>query len=350
MQNVAKYVVGFILLMAISSCSEDFKTGANYKELTVVYGLLNKSDSAHYIKITRGFFDESGNNLAGAKQPDSIYHPNLLVTVKELNSAGSVIQTYTLNKVSLKAEGIVKDSGTFANDPAYAYKFKAELNPNYKYKLEVVNQNTGKLVYDTTEVLNTDAVAFNVSYPVSGGALNFSDKASVTEFIFTPPKYSAIVEMYMKFYYTEEESTTSGINVKDKIAYLPIFTKKQVLGSGEIEMRHTFGNSSFIGLLSSAIGSAPSNVSRYVDTPDVVFYVGGKEIATYIAVTNAQGGLTADQIKPLYTSLAGDNVAGILSSRGIRSVNGLPFSKTTIDMLVGDIAAKDLRIVGKSKK
>jgi hypothetical protein len=85
-----------------------------------------------------------------------------------------------------------------------------------------------------------------------------------------------------------------------------------------------------------------------VDTPDFVFYLGGLELRKYIEITNAQGGITADQIKPVYTNMQGENAYGIFSSRVERNVYRVPFSKKTVDSLIYSPNAKFLQIVGKS--
>jgi hypothetical protein len=337
-----------IILTCFISCSEDFKTGANYKEVMTVFGLLNQKDTAHYIKISKGFFDEKGNNFLAAKNTDSIYYPNLNVTIQEINAGGAILKTITLSKVDLKTEGYIKDTGIFANNPSYAYKFTNTLNPDYKYKLTVVNPSTGFTCTSETPILNTDPAKFDIAYPVQGGFLDFSDKAGSNQFFFTPPINASLVEMYLRFNYLELDLSGADTISTYKTVDIPIFTRKATLNNGGTPMLQVFNNSSFYGILTSSIGNAPLTIQRYVDTPDVVFFIGGTELKNYIDVTNAQGGLTADQIKPIYTNMQGKDVYGLLSTRGSRTINGLPFSKTTIDQLIADPVAAPLRIVGRS--
>ena len=44
----------------------------DFKETAVVYGLLDQSDSVHYVKINRAFIGP-GNSLEFAQIPDSNY-------------------------------------------------------------------------------------------------------------------------------------------------------------------------------------------------------------------------------------------------------------------------------------
>ena len=69
--NMRKFLIASISVLFLAiSCTTKFNVGADYKEVTVVYGLLSLADTAHYIKITKGYFDQKQNNLELAKNPD----------------------------------------------------------------------------------------------------------------------------------------------------------------------------------------------------------------------------------------------------------------------------------------
>ncbi len=51
-------------------CSTDLDINAPYKDITIVYGLMNMRDSVHYIKINKAFLGE-GNAFDYAQIPDS---------------------------------------------------------------------------------------------------------------------------------------------------------------------------------------------------------------------------------------------------------------------------------------
>ena len=44
-----------ILGLFVASCKKDLNINDEWKEITVVYGLLNVNDSIHYVKITKAF-------------------------------------------------------------------------------------------------------------------------------------------------------------------------------------------------------------------------------------------------------------------------------------------------------
>ena len=142
MKYIFNVAFAALLLVGLASCKQDFKVSAPYKPVTIVYGLLNMGDTAHYIRIQKAFIDESLSALDLAKNADSNYYPNLVVTLRELNS-GTVITNTNLTRVDLNTEGYQKDSGTFFNNVSYAYKTTKTLNPNYTYRLVITNPDNG---------------------------------------------------------------------------------------------------------------------------------------------------------------------------------------------------------------
>jgi hypothetical protein len=141
MKNYVSVLAWALIICLSPACSEDFKVGAPYKNITIVTAVLDPADSAQYVKITRGFFDDTKNNIELARVADSLYHDTLIV----------LIGNDTLKKVSLKAEGIVKDTGAFVNDPAYAYKLP--VGRPLSNTLTIINPKTGEVITSKATLL-----------------------------------------------------------------------------------------------------------------------------------------------------------------------------------------------------
>jgi hypothetical protein len=343
-------VLSAIILFGLGSCSEDFKIGAPYKNVTIVYGLLSQTDSAQYIKITRGYLDEKGSNFTSAKNADSIFYKNLTVNVENVDGNGNVLQTYACTKVELADEGYIKDTGTFANTPNYAYKFKGSLNGNYR--LQILNNDNGKKI--TAECKIVDIGSF--STPLTSSLpneqlrpLNFAGAESIAEFRWTSPVNSEIVDVVLRIGY-EEKTGSNPVRVY-KVVDLPIATN--IIGPPSTKKSEFVSRAGFIGLLSSAFGPSGTTdqVARYIDTPSVIYSAGGLRMREYVDATRAQGGITADEIRPVYKGgFTGEDVYGLFDSRVIKKVNGVPWSKPTIDSMILNPAFKSLNIVGVSSK
>ncbi|GBL35394.1 hypothetical protein EMGBS15_09890 [Filimonas sp.] len=337
------FLVFVSVLFFSTSCNTKFNVGAEYKEVTVVYGLLSLGDTAHYIKITKGYFDEKMNNLELAKNPDSIYFNNIGVTVLVMNN-GNAIETIPLNRVDLNLEGYVKDSGTFAGSPNYAYKFKKNLDPSKTYRLVVKNLINGKEITGETPVITNSPSTFKFVQPTDNNEeLNFADPINPYVFTWRGPATAAFYDVVLRFKYQEVNVATSETTyvVKD----VPLI-KNIVPISGDLNASLTSIN--FFKQLNSAIGEGSLNIKRYVDTPGLYILAGGQELKSYIDVNSAQGGITYDQIKPNYTNLKGENVFGLLSTRGQMGFENIKFSAATIDSIKNGVYTKNLRILGDS--
>jgi hypothetical protein len=341
MKKISKLCIGIIVVILLHACSQDFKVSAPYKNVTAIFGLLAMSDTAHYIKITKGFFNEKSNNLSYAKNADSLYYDTLTVIINEKDAAGNIVSTSTLQKVNLANEGIMKDTGVFVNNPAYAYKFKKALNDDYTYELKITNPKTGAVITGTTPVISNKNNKFLVEEIL---LFDFSDPLKTTKIRWTTPSNAGIIEIYLRFRYYEKDG--NGVEGPDK--YVDLAIGQDLEGIPGSNGLYDFSNSGFLSLLNANVGAAPAGVTRWVDTPGVVYYAGGVELKKYIDLSKAQGGITADEIQPIYTNLKGDNAYGLLSTRVQRIVEGIPLSNSTTNMMFADPAWKQLNFVGKS--
>jgi hypothetical protein len=122
-------------------------------------------------------------------------------------------------------------------------------------------------------------------------------------------------------------------------------------------------NVNVYSFLADAIGPAPANIERYMDSCDVIVWAGSSELAKYQQINLAQGsGITGDQIKPNYTNLTGSkNVLGLVASRTYVMAKNVPLGREassggsgnypanyTIDSLRTNPITSSLNIKGRS--
>ena len=347
MKNSIKYLFSLLgIVILASACSTDFKVGADYKDYTVVFGLLSRTDTAHYMKITKGFYDEKNSNLLIAQNVDSLYFNN--IEVKMYKYAGlNAVDSILLKKVDLNLEGYYKDSGIFVNTPNYAYKFKELLDPTKKYKLVVKNLNTGKIVFGETDVIDNSKIV--ISRPIAGGSpLNFAQVGvSFTNFTWNTPANVSIFDLYLRFRYEEKNSAYNPVKITSVVKLIPLVKS---IPNENSPMNISVSAEDFYRALQGEIAPAGNNITRFLDTPDVVIAAAGQELKTYIDVTSSQGGITYDQIKPYYTNMKGENVLGLFSSRATVNSNQIQFSKATNDSILFGSYTKALKFVGISSK
>jgi hypothetical protein len=335
-----------LIASVVISCNDKFETGADYKDITAVYSLLSMRDSVTYVKINKGFFSETENNLMLAQNEDSIYYNNIEVKIEELSN-GNVVNSYKLDKVDLVKEGYVKEGGTFLTSPNYAYKMKLNkiLDPTKLHHLVIKNLTTGQIIDATTTVI--DDTKFNMQAPKNNkDRISFFDPLQSTNFLWSSPEGASFYDLYIRFFY-EEKNVVTGVITR---GYKDLAIARNIESTGGSSTSALVRMETFYGALNGAF-PIDQNLVRYVDTPDIIVQAGGQELKTYIDVTSAQGGITADQIKPVYTNLRSDGIAkkdvfGIFSSKATEYAFQIPFDGKTVDSILNGNSTQNLNFIG----
>ena len=200
-----------VLLMIISlvSCKPDVELASDYKDVTVVYGLLNPLDQYQYIKIYKGYLTKD-NALVWAQDLDNIsYYNDITVKLEEYfpeSAGGELRYTYVLDTVM----SIPKNYGVFASPTQVLYRMKKPIREGYRYRLVIENKNTGRVV--TSETTTISNMAFNIplgtSHSVSTINLNKDDPWSVGFKVNTWPENAYAVDAYVTFRYIEKNKVT----------------------------------------------------------------------------------------------------------------------------------------------
>ena len=352
-------LLALVALFFLPACSEKFDVAAPYKSVTVVYGLLDRNDTAHYIRIQKAFLDNNKSALVMAKEVDSNTFANLNVRVARISMNGNAIASDTvhLTRVDLNVEGYPKQAGTFFNAPNYAYKFKSALDPAYIYRIIVTNPATGEVdSADAPVIDDRNGGPFYVYYiddTASHPTLDFSSTASLSTITltgrYTPPNnFSfngsttpvAAVQAFIRFHWVDSNVSTGATTAKyfdHNIGY--IFLN----GTG---FSYDVKNTELYNAINSGIGIAPAFTDRLMDRCELIFYLGTTDFYNYITVQSLQGtGLTGNEIQPTYTNIKGQNVLGLYTSRGLRS-GYITISPNTIESLKTSPLVEGVRIKG----
>ncbi|WP_276133622.1 hypothetical protein [Polluticoccus soli] len=354
------FLLGLTALIALSGCEKDFEVAAPYKDIMLVYGIIDPLDTAHYVRIQKAFLDENKSAIEMSKVPDSSYFPNIAVKVQEYTTADKLIREFALNKVDMNLEGNQKDpaanSQGFFTSPNYGYKFKETLTPFAKYRLIVTNLNSGKI--DTSQffrTINTDTSKgtdkFYISaFSASKYEIDFSRTTAshVWNLSGTKPLNGVKFQGKMRFNYIDK----NALDGSETNRYVEMFIPAKIT-NGSFQTT-TFvletANKSFYSFLRDAIGLPPANVERYLGLVEVSVYAGSLELANYEAINSAQsGGLTGDQIKPNYTNMASQDALGLIGSRSFRIYENARLTDPTIDSLIKNDITAPLKIKGRAQ-
>ena len=346
-------IAAFFLLMG---CSTKFNVAAPYKNITVVYGFLDQSDTAHYIRIQKAFLDNNKSALTMAQTADSNYYASLNVKIERINfmNGGGVHDTIHLNRVNLDNEGYPKQPGIFFNSPNYAYKFTNRLDPNYSYRIVVSNPVTGEVdSAETPVIVDTNSTTFNVpdiddSNSNRAGLSFFSvvisklDEVDINGSYLAPSGYSfygqnspiGVAELIIRFNWIDSNSVTHSKSYHSSDYDFGFQSLDWSSPNPSNTFDYTVNNIDMYSAVKSALGTAPASTIRLIDRCNLFVYFSTPDYSTYEQIQVNQGtGLTGTQIQPIYTNVKGANALGLFTSRAVRS-GYIAIDSRTVDSLI----------------
>ncbi len=209
-----KFIQLFLLpIVAISflSCKPDVNLTSDYRDITVVYGLLNPQDQNHYIKIYKGYLTKD-NALVWANELDNIsYYDDIAVELIEHRANGEVV-AYDMDTVM----SVSKNYGVFASPTQVLYRpvkknthRPVSLREGCLYQLVITNKETGRTV--TSETTTLSELSFDI--PQGGHEGNVSSFLWYKDELWSVgtkimPENASAIDAYMTFRYIEKNKTT----------------------------------------------------------------------------------------------------------------------------------------------
>lgn len=309
--------VTFIVLTFIG-CNNELEINAPWKDVTVVYGLLDQKSDSNWVRIHRGYLGNEGV-YGGNQDEDSIYYKNLIVTLRELKPNGDSVE-YLLQK-AVPSPGL--DSGFFTTEGYHSYLFDQPLATQNAYKLVIDKPDgDGPRATATTPIVSD----FNITKPTKNGSLTFGKSGQ--NFIWDQAKNGILYQGYLRFYYVEMNAINKSDSVRKYVDYkLPNKLGTNLDGNNSITVN--VGYETFYRYLTNAIGVNP-DVVRFFRYIDIFVFAAADDYNTYLQVNQPAQGIVQD--KPLFTNI--NNGIGIFSSRTSTEQLNKELSSISIDSLV----------------
>lgn len=311
-----------VLFSFLASCTTDVELYADYKDITVVYGLLNATEDTNYVRINRAFSGSNDNPINAnevALIADSCNYPGKLrayiVEYKQGygNTYAPTGDTLLLDTTTLhnKQEGVfyspdqkvyyTTDKVKFTNNNSHS---------KYLYKLFVHKGND--TITAKTGIVGGD------NFKITTTSLNFRSASSINsgKIKFNPADNAVFYNM--EFVFTYHESHNGGPMVDKQVTYSMGSKNVEDLTPENGQYFFTYNENSLFYLLKDAIGADTvydanhPNVVRSFDVKPIQIKLsaGADELYNYIQV-NSQTGFS--QTIPDYTNVRGG--FGVFSSR-----------------------------------
>ena len=300
----------FSFVVVFNACSTDVDLYAEYKDITVVYGLLDSGVDTNFVKINKAFLGP-GNALQFAQIADSNNYPFKL-NAKLVEYRASVNGTNYQQTDEFFLDTITihdKEPGVFYAPDQLVYYTTHRIRPQnnqYKYRYQLQIDRGDTIITSTTDIVGGG------SFNLLQAALNFSSTAGNGTLSWMECPNAAIYEAVIKFHFIEVS--------EDHDSTLRVMT--WALGSHpEHELTNDngvysipFKASLFFYNIASFLGADTlKNVQRLIYEPslDVSISAGGDELYNFITVNGPSNSIV--QSLPEYTNVSGGY--GVLSSR-----------------------------------
>jgi hypothetical protein len=307
MKNILVFVLGVVLLLGSYSCSTDLDINAPYEEITVVYGLLNLSDSIQYIKVNKAYLSENRSAFLDAQEPDSLYHPDALRVqlVPFVNFSSG-------NAIVCELDTVSKESGVFAGPNQLLYRIpkNTNLNPSATYKLEVIKTSTDEVIASSSTALVGD---FNVTNPTVTAKVRLSRGNGIYNIFrldWVVAENSELYEVEAKFSFIEKNKT-SGAEAFKTVTWVITPGVSPTQSAGSTFKLGALDGKNFFETVAKKV-QPNNNVDRILlNEMHLDFSVAEEQLATLIETSQPNTAVT--QVKPQFSNIEGG--VGIFSSR-----------------------------------
>ena len=315
----------FLILPILFSCETDFDVNANWKDVTIVYGLIDPNNEDQLIKINKAYLGQ-GDAIQMASISDSTnYDPsNLIVKIHRVRE--QVFNTYdTLSTVVLTDTVLDKDDGLFSTDDNIIYTFKKPssfYNTNSIYVLEILNLSSGQKVTSETEIINSfsfESLNPSFEWGLYNGELADSLRFRTKNIEWQNSNNGVIYQLDILINYLE-----SGI-VKSLSWSQPIVE----YSSGNMSLK--IKGDQFFQFLENNLDN---NTTKQFLNLDLVMTIGAQDLKTYIDVNQPFSGIV--QERPVFSNI--DNGVGLFSSRyTYDEIKGIELTNSTLNYMINDL-------------
>ncbi|HNY02572.1 MAG TPA: hypothetical protein PKG48_08295 [Bacteroidales bacterium] len=314
-----RFLLPLLFLASILiSCNKDLDVNAGWKDITIVYGLLDTSADTNHIKITKAFLGD-GDALRFAQTPDSSSYPDKLEVRLDEYADTTRVASHLCDTVTVHNK-LAGDSIFYFPDQLMYYTLD-KLNENRTYKLVIKNKVTGKIVTGETVMVRD----FEVFYPL--GAISFIP-GQTFRIKWTTARYSNAkrYQLVIRFHYLEWHTTNPGEKVLKHVDW-KLF---DAIKPNDVNLIQTFDlyypASIFYSYLGGPHGEGGAIkvdplLTRSAKYVDFIFTAAAPDFSTYLDVN--QPSLSLVQEKPAYTNIT--NGIGLFSSRYTKVVDSLFF-------------------------
>jgi len=297
-----------VISLFVSACDNEIELNAPYKELGVIYGLIDPSEDTLSVRIQKAFLGD-GNANQMAQITDSIYYPDILDVKIERIKNGSVISTFPL----VRYIGPDKEPGEFPVAPNILYRTNGEeFFIDSDYRIVVKNTQSGHEFSSTTPVVDSMKIVRPTRSPSS--LIQFSNPSYPYNVEYVTGKNGKVFTFTLRFWYTEE---VAGSGNPADTSYIDWNFPSTTIANPDVikTIKIPIDGEDFYKFVGQKI-LANSNVFRHDLGLDFIFMAGAEFLANYVSISQSTTSVLTTT--PYYSNVIGGT--GIFSSRYVQPI------------------------------
>ena len=295
-----KRIVTLLLLVGCMtvffSCSTKVDLYADYKDIPIIYGIIDVKADTNFIKINKAFCGSNDNpinaNEVALISDSSNYSEKLNAYIIEKKSVHGQPYEPTGRKIILDTITIHdKDEGIFYSPDQVLYytteKFNINENDKYRYKLVIIKPNGDSITSETSPVGGTLRI---VSAEAS---FQSTPSTSLNRLMFKSSDEAMLYEISMQFNYREKHTGQAMVMKKIKwSSEATTLSGFEKVPDTENTYYYYYSENSLFNYLRNAIGADTvwdinhPNVTRYIDDFVITLSAGGRELYECYEINN----------------------------------------------------------------
>ena len=307
--------VSFLMLAMFTSCEVEFTPNAPWKEVPVVYCVLDQDDDTSWVRVERCFLSDGDMHDYGLVS-DSINYPAGSIRVTLLAYNGGVCVDSLVCRDTL----VDRHGGHFASAAQPMYYTTGKLNRNCRYKLDVTRVADGSTLattdsialikYDAYDVPSDGIPVSPITKPTNTQGFGFFDRngtKAVCSIVWREMENARLYQPVIRFYYGQDGDTN----------YIDLPCSTVARGNTSGSLRTEYSREAFLNALKSNLDTLPK---QYLMKVDIFLTACTEDLNVYISSLNIAA--EADQGREPYSNIRGGK--GIFAARRTHVFKALP--------------------------
>lgn len=310
------------ILAMFASCDVEFSPNAEWKNIPVVYCVLDQDDDTTYVRVQRCFLGD-GDHTQYATMADSIYYPQGEISVlmeewrmwideqgipNRYGDSPRKIYNFTYTEI------VNKEEGPFYNtrQPVFFCPTAGQLDTSYLYCLKVVDNNSGDTIAwaETTLIKGTMSLhkPNNVTLFQFGGTAGSKTCEITWSALRNARQYQPMIRFHYRDFIINRNNSPWDTTITPHHIDIPCNTVKSNMRNSSYTTY--LDQNYFLSTIKNAIGNDTCN-KNIIDTVDVFIYCCTEDLAAYIYAGNPAGALSQEPFT--YTNINGG--LGVFAAR-----------------------------------